>query len=283
MTERRAPARQVRFSEQTNPVLGAPFVLQKFRCYISLGIIKSPRVEGAATKSEPRNQNTMNPTTRIVCCVGIALLTSSGISHAENSEDNLYLHADIGPAFFESAPTTARTVTPSGRSGTIQRGHTDFDTEIRADLSLGYHLTKCFSLEAEAGFIWDPNENGNNYFYQIPVMLNGIYQIPLGRSWSTYLGAGAGAVIGRTHSVFRQPAFHERFVFDDSDWSAGYQAEAGIKYALSRNIDIDLGYKFLGIAQYDFQFRNVSSPGSEKIPIDDLFIHSVQASFTFKF
>jgi opacity protein-like surface antigen len=226
----------------------------------------------------------MNPTTRIIGCVGIALLTSSGISHAQNLADNLYLHGDIGPAFFQSAPTMSRTVTPeTGSFGTIQRGHTDFDTEIRADLSLGYHLTKCFSLEAEAGIIWDPNEDEDNYFYQIPVMLNGIYQIPLGHSWNVYLGAGAGAVIAKTHSVFRQAAFQTALVFDDSDWSAGYQAEAGIKYALSRHVDIDLGYKFLGIAQYDLQFNNVGSPGSEKITIDDLFIHSVQASFIFKF
>jgi opacity protein-like surface antigen len=222
----------------------------------------------------------MNPTTRIVGCVGLALLTS-GIAHAQNWADNLYLHGDIGPAFFQSAPVVSRTFTSFSDSfGSVHRGHTYFDTEIRADLSLGCNLTKSFAIEAEAGFIWDPNDNRNNYFYQIPVMLNGIYQIPLGHSWNAYLGAGAGAVIGKTHSLFPQ-AFHTPFVFDDTDWSAGYQAEAGIKYALSRHVDIDLGYKFLGIAQYDFQFRRVDV--SQKVTIDDLFIHSVQASLTLKF
>lgn len=228
----------------------------------------------------------MNPLTRIVGCVGIALLASVVVSHAENWTDGLYLHADAGPAFLESAPVRSRTVkySPFGPITTLYRGHSESETDIRADLSVGYHLTKRFAIEAEAGAIWNPTDKSYNYFYQIPVMLNGIYQIPLSQSWNAYLGAGAGAVISRTHFFHRDPAFATPFVFDDSDWSAGYQAEAGIKYALSRHADIDLGYKFLGVAQYNYNFPNFQAAiGSQKTTINDLFTHSVLLSLAWRF
>jgi opacity protein-like surface antigen len=227
----------------------------------------------------------MNPTTRIVGCVRLALLTSSGISHAQNWADNLYLHADIGPAFVQSAPTRTRNVTESNLGGfaTVQRGRFESDTEIRADLSVGYNLTKSFALEAEAGAIWNPTDKSDSYFYQIPVMLNGIYQIPLSDSWKVYVGAGAGAVISRIHGFNRDEAFHTPITVDDSDWSAGYQAEAGIKYAVSRHVDIDLGYKFLGVAQYNYRFRHVGDIIQQDITVNDLFTHSVQLSLTLRF
>jgi len=227
----------------------------------------------------------MNPTTRIVGCVGIALFTGSAISHAENWTDNLYLHADAGPAFVQSARTRARSVTetPFGPIRTIQRGHSESETDIRADLSVGYSLTKSFALETEAGAIWNPTDTRYSYFYQIPVMLNGIFQVPLSHSWKAYVGAGAGAVISRIHGLRRDAAFHTPFVVDDSDWSAGYQAEAGIKYALSRHADIDLGYKFLGVAQSDYRFPQVGEFVRQKVTVSDLFTHSVQMSLTWKF
>ena len=52
----------------------------------------------------------MDPSTRIVGCLGLALLTSSGISHAQEWTDNLYVHTDIGPTFIQSAPTAFRLI-----------------------------------------------------------------------------------------------------------------------------------------------------------------------------
>jgi len=226
----------------------------------------------------------MNPTTRIVGA-GIALLASSGISQAENWTDNLYLHTDIGPAFVQSAAVTTQSVivSPFGLFPSVQRGHSESETDIRADLSIGYHLTKRFAIETEAGAIWNPTDKSTSYFYQIPVMLNGIYEIQLSDSWKAYAGAGAGAVISRIHGVRHDAAFHTPLILDDSDWSAGYQAEAGIKYALSRHADIDLGYKFLGVAQSNYRFRQPGTIIPQKVTVDDLFTHSVQLSFTYRF
>lgn len=224
----------------------------------------------------------MNPTTRIVGAVGMALLIGSATSRAQSWTDNLYLHTDLGPAFLDNGPTTVRGFSSS--SGPFGgRGHFQVDTGIRGDLSLGYNLTKCFAIEVESGAIWNPGPNANDTFYQIPVMLNAIYQIQLSKSWKVYFGAGAGAVISMTHSQVKDAAFHTPFIFEDSDWSPGYQAEAGIKYALSRHVDIDLGYKFLGIAEYDYRFRNVGDIPFEEVKVNDLFTHSAQLSLTWKF
>jgi opacity protein-like surface antigen len=222
----------------------------------------------------------MKSTTRILGAVGITLFAACA-AHAQSLTENLYVHTDIGPAIVADTPTSVRTFDGSGF--TRSRGTFRTDTGIRGDLSLGYNLTKCFAIEAEAGATWNPGPNPGDSFYQIPVMLNAIYQIQLNDSWKAYVGAGAGGVISMAHSLVHNPAFASPIKLDATDWSVGYQAEAGIKYALSPHIDIDLGYKFLGVVGYDYQFGGLARPVFEFVKVNDLFTHSAQVSLTWKF
>jgi opacity protein-like surface antigen len=219
----------------------------------------------------------MKSTTQIVAIIGIASVIGCSISRAENWSDNLYLHTDIGPAFINNGPTSFH----GFEEGNPVHGHGHFqaDPGIRGDLSLGYNLTKSLAIEAEAGAIWNPGSIPEDSFYQIPVMLNAIYQIQLNASWKAYAGAGAGGVIGMTHSLFVS-TFHTPMVQDDSDWSPGYQAEAGIKYAISSHLEADLGYKFLGVWEYNYVF---GKPSFETLKVNDLFTHSAQLSLTWRF
>jgi opacity protein-like surface antigen len=224
----------------------------------------------------------MKSTTQIISGIGVALLAGCAITRAADWSENLYLYTDIGAAFINNGPTTFRGVNSSGIP--FQgKGHFRVDDGIRGDLALGYHLTESFALETEAGVTFNTGPGDRDTFYQIPIMLNAVYNLRLNDSWHAYLGAGAGGVISMTHSDHMDPAIHGLIVFEDSDWSPGYQAEAGIKYALSRHIEIDLGYKFLGVDEYNYRFGRFGAPLSEQVRVNNLFTHSGQVSFTWKF
>ena len=219
----------------------------------------------------------MKSTTQIVKIIGITLLAGCATSRAEDWRDGFYVHTDIGPAF---TPNITAHVLQLGPFGWVRSKETfKSDPGIRGDLGVGYNLTKSFALEAEAGVIWETGPAEKEYFYQIPVMLNAVYRIQLSDSWKAYFGAGGGGVISKTYSLFRDPAFHSAFVYEDSDWSPGYQTEAGIQYAPSRHVEIDLGYKFLAVDEYNYSL----GPFSKLVRVNDLVTHSAQLSFTWKF
>ena len=220
----------------------------------------------------------MKSTTQIVKAIGITLLASCATSRAEDWADKFYVHTDIGPAFISSRPTTSFGFDP-GAGFIHKKGHFRADDGLRGDLALGYNLTKSFALETEAGVIWNSGPSIHDSFYQIPVMLNAVYQIQFSDSWKAYVGAGAGGVISMTHSEVLDYRFFTPFKYDDSDWSPGYQLEAGIKYALSSHAEVDLGYKFLDVAQYTYSFRGII----REEQVSNLVTHSPQLSFTWKF
>jgi opacity protein-like surface antigen len=222
----------------------------------------------------------MKSTTHLANYIGIALFLGCASSQAADWSDNLYLHTDIGSASLANGSTTTRGFSLSGPFQS--RGSFRADTGIRGDLALGYNLTKSLALEVDSGAIWNQGPNPQDDFYQIPVMLNVVYQIRLSDSWKAYLGAGAGGVVSITHSQFRDPAFHTPIVLEDSAASFGYQAEAGINYALSHHLEIGLKYKFLGVDEYDY---HLGPPGVfvEDVKVHDLFTHSAQVSLTWKF
>jgi len=223
----------------------------------------------------------MKSTTRILGTIGMTLFAACA-THAQSWTDNLYVHTDIGPAFLGNGPTLFRGESNSGGFFFAGREHFQADTGIRGDLSLGYNLTKSFAIEVESGAIWNPGPNPDDSFYQIPAMLNVMYHFQLNDSWRVYLGAGAGGVVSITHSLFHDPALSRPFSLDDSDWSVGYQAQAGIKYALTPHVELDLGYKFLGIDEYNYHFGR-QGVFVENLRVNDLFTHSAQLSLTWKF
>jgi opacity protein-like surface antigen len=214
------------------------------------------------------------PLTKII---GLGLFLNCATSHAADWRDNLYLHTDLGPAFVPDIPDRLRSGTPS--LPFVSHGFLGTDTGIRGDLSLGYQLTKSWAVELESGASWNKLADLRGDLYQIPVMLRTIYQVPLGHSWHAYLGAGAGEVAGIFELKIPDQNFHIPFLVEGTDWSFGYEAEAGINYAASSHLDFGLGYKFLGVDPYSWH----SNGGAIVITTQTVFTHTALLSFTWKF
>jgi opacity protein-like surface antigen len=222
----------------------------------------------------------MNPTTHLGKIVGAAVVLGCITSRATGWKDNLYIHTDIGPSFIQDATTHVRGF--SVGSPFEGKGRFEADPGIRGDLSLGYNLNKSWAVELESGAIWNPGPSSVDEFYQIPVLLKGLYQVNLNDSWNLYCGAGAGAVVSINQTLIFEPGlFHTPFRVEDTDTALGYEAEAGIKYVPAPHLEIGLGYKFLGVDGYNYHFQGETLISN--VRMDELFNHTALLSLTWKF
>jgi opacity protein-like surface antigen len=145
-----------------------------------------------------------------------------------------------------------------------------FDPGFRLDVSGGVHLSQSWKAEVALGFIYNP---GGEYvtflgdvpdYFQVPIMANAIYTVPLKGRFSVHVGAGVGGVC----SVI---SYH---VFDaETGFTFGYQGIVGVKYALKDNLDLGLSYKLLGTIEQDLGLYRA----------DVTLSHSLLAALTFKF
>ena len=160
-----------------------------------------------------------------------------------------------------------------------------FDPGTRTDFIFGFQVAPPVSLELETGVIWNSLRTGNGLFistiadrgdmYQVPVLANVVYRIPLCPHAWAYIGGGAGGVateLDYHHTVEFRHA-------NDTDFTFAYQGMCGIKYAVAPNMEVGLGYKFLGTLSHTW-FNNDPILLTQT---DPAYSHSFLASFTWRF
>jgi opacity protein-like surface antigen len=193
---------------------------------------------------------------------------------------NFYLNGDVGVSFLQDL--TIRNL------GT----KVSFHTGSRADLSLGYNIAKQLAVEFETGVIWNSLNADNSQvitpladrinLYQVPLLANLVYKVPLAGGITPYIGAGVGGVVstldletqtgpGFGHGYWRHPS--------DTDCAFAYQGLAGVKFPLGWNMDIGLGYKFLGTLDHSW-FEGDPNLFTQT---GGTYSHSVLATFTWRF
>ncbi len=151
-------------------------------------------------------------------------------------------------------------------------GKLSFDPGIRLDVSGGVHLSESWRAEVELGFIYNPVSSvsgqslggDNPHYFQVPIMANVIYSLPLHGPITAYVGAGVGGVGG---------VLWTSLLGSEDSFTFGCQGILGAKYALSNDLDVGLAYKLLGTFDHDLGAAEV----------DGTLLHSILATFTFKF
>lgn len=121
------------------------------------------------------------------------------------------------------------------------------ESGMRFGLGFGYRFKDWLSIELETGLLYNPialqakiaglavlSIEGN--YFQLPLLLNAIAEIPMSREFRPYLGAGAGGV-----AFFLSGAE----VFQGKGVIFAFQATGGFRYAISQSVSFNLGYKFL--------------------------------------
>jgi opacity protein-like surface antigen len=156
-----------------------------------------------------------------------------------------------------------------------------FDPGARVDFAFGHHLSDSVALEIEGGVAFNSTDKmkvtvdtasgpvtGESKldldFYQVPLLLNLVYNFPLQSNFKPYIGVGAGGIY--TDIVPRHGDGEDNFTF-------AYQGMAGVNYAVSDSFSIGVGYKFLGTLDQKF----------EDVKTDMMMTHAVLLNFVFKF
>lgn len=226
----------------------------------------------------------MKTTVRSITMVSAALLMSatgaraSGWNDNLDWSDNLYLSADVGGMFQQGT-----SLIQNGSSASVT-----FNPGVRADIDLGYNLNDSWAVELETGFMWNSMDNvgGRSLssisqsvdMYSVPILANIIYKVPTKTSWVPYFGVGAGGVVGIYDLKSRGTDY------SDTDFTFAYQAEAGLDYALSKNVSVGIAYKFLGaLNQHWLLSPKLPHDTYNHVTLDGVYIHAVVVKFTWSF
>lgn len=164
-----------------------------------------------------------------------------------------------------------------------------FDPGVRGDVSFGYQFVNPLAVEFGTGALWNRMDNAAGFFpnttvehadlYQVPFLASLVCKIPFCQGFSGYVGAGGGGVVSELDlSDFNNGAF-DRHRRSDSDVTYAYQGMAGLKFAITQDIEVDVGYKFLGTGThtwFDHDTTLYTATGH-------VYSHSILASFTWHF
>jgi opacity protein-like surface antigen len=170
--------------------------------------------------------------TQLAVIGGLAMLAvCATTAKADGAPAGWYLSSDAGINTMESFRHVS--TEPGGRWG-LEGGYA---------LSLSPQLT--LGTELETGILYNNLRSGKAHgeATQIPLLANLVLNCHVGK-WVPYLGVGGG--VENTSISVGGGGYHGT--------DLAFQAQAGLRYQLSDNLDVGLGYKYLA----DFTSRNVT-------------------------
>jgi opacity protein-like surface antigen len=194
-----------------------------------------------------------------------ALCCGLAAAQVNAADSGWFLTGDVGPSFVNSMSVT----TSSLFGGPPTTTRLSFNTGVRLDLDGGYQFNDSWALDMELGYIYNSVDFSNSSvtasrgLYQVPLLLNAMYTLPVDWRIKPYLGAGLGLVATGVNDL--------------TDVSGAGQLLAGLKFQLSQRIDLGLAYKFLITTTHDWNDFLGTTQGSRTIN------NSILADIKFKF
>jgi opacity protein-like surface antigen len=126
-------------------------------------------------------------------------------------------------------------------------------------------------------------QTGDIQLYQIPLLANVHYRLPLNGRLSAHVGAGVGLIVGdlsmdgTTVSCFNDESYSETSWNHTTEVVFAYQGTAGVRYALTDNLNLGLAIKFLGTTD------QLWSQGASELKSGPTLTHSILASLIYEF
>jgi opacity protein-like surface antigen len=172
-----------------------------------------------------------------ITCVLAALLVAASATSAMAA--GTYIGASGGPSFFHDSDisepgfASANVSYDTGFVFNVGAGH-KFDSGVRLEGEFGYKKADMSNLSL-AGITFSTSGSDLSV---MSFMFNGFYDFDLKSSITPFVGAGIGALRGKVSTSGQD--------FDDTVF--GYQLSAGVSYNASKNVNLDLSYRFEGAA-----------------------------------
>jgi opacity protein-like surface antigen len=198
----------------------------------------------------------------LIPALGCGLAAAS--AHA--ADPGWFLTGDVGPSFVHDMSVSSSGPFGLGPPTTTRLS---FRPGVRADLDGGYQFDDSWALSMEVGYIYNSikfatsTTSTSTGLHQVPLLLDGVYTLPVKWPVRPYVGAGLGGVASTLNG--------------SEDVSGAGQLLAGLKFQINPRMDVSLGYKLLVTTKHDWNSILNTDEGSRTIN------NSVLASFTFKF
>jgi opacity protein-like surface antigen len=163
----------------------------------------------------------------------------------------------------------------------------DLDTGFVVGGAVGWRINDVFRVEGElsyaryktGGYSYSGPSSGSN-----PASGNLSATYLLANVWADvahfgnaklYVGGGIGAAYVTADTLFNNSPFG--FGYGDGGWGFAGQLGAGVTYAVTQNIDLDLGYRFKAVSSVDFDDNGDTFENGK------LYSHNLQLGVTLKF
>ena len=198
-------------------------------------------------------------------------------AHAEGSGNGWYVSGNFGAA-------VAGAIDSMGETEDVGEGGVLITSRAKAELT----TDTGFGLDAAVGHAWgnlrlegevswsrlgvDELKLDESHNLEVDVewggevsalglMANGWYDIDTGTQWVPYIGGGLGAArvefgLGATGTITDlddgEVTTHDGSITTSKDWVFAYQIGAGVGYRVSDAAVVQLGYRFLGTGEGNF-------------------------------
>jgi len=219
----------------------------------------------------------------LAICLGAPAACAQGLRFSTEGAGP-YFRADVGPSFFQDGRLN--------KFGGSTRSDVEFETGFAVDAAVGYAFNKYLAADFEFGFVGADIEsvpgffvNDNTLLYNAPFLANVTLSYPIPRTIVTpYIGAGVGGSV----TVFDTDGFGNSTdaVFgDDSDVVFAWQAFAGLRFDLNKQVSLGVGYKYFNTEDSSFSYPPLF-PGTGPdfgVGFDGVHSHSVLFTFQMKF
>lgn len=145
---------------------------------------------------------------------------------------------------------------------------------LRAEVELSYARWSVDDATADYGF-GDVDAEGRGHLSATYLLGNLWYDFESDSSFTPYLGGGAGVAFVSPDVTFFGS---DSFGLQNGEAGFAFQLGGGVKFGLTDNIALDIGYRFKGILDTDFD-------SSENGPFTggDLFSHNIQGGIVIDF
>ncbi|MDI6027840.1 porin family protein [Corticibacterium sp. UT-5YL-CI-8] len=204
-----------------------------------------------------------------------------------------YLRGDIGYSWGDKADKISYNVNSGGVDFPGDTRKPNFDDTFNLGAGVGYRFTDYFRADATVdGFrstlsASDPwtagTVSGSADFTAVSLMANGYVDLGTYVGFTPYIGAG----LGSTYMNFSDlnatlPDGSMQSIAGDKDWRFTYALMAGVAYDVTKNMKLDLGYKYRHIKGGDM-FDGTTSFGETVTGTNgDLSTHEVRVGLRYE-
>jgi opacity protein-like surface antigen len=182
-------------------------------------------------------------------CIVLAFvcLASCSLAVSASARDGFYIEGNVGPSILED----------SDISGGGLSGEAEFDTGYVIGGAVGYRLADGFRVEGSVSYRESDVDavtsggvelNGAGDANLTAIMANAYYDFDLGIPVKPYLGVGIGVGIIEVNSDDSANVLK----VDDDSAEFAWNIMLGAGYAVTEDVDLSFGYRYLGTTDPEF-------------------------------